>query len=49
MKLNDFWTERFQPSCAGLRECTQAGYESAWQCHIEPSLGEMDMDAITVE
>lgn len=49
MLLEEYWTERFRPSCDGLRECTLAGYESAWRIHIQPALGGSELDELTVE
>ncbi|MEE8737290.1 MAG: site-specific integrase, partial [Bifidobacterium sp.] len=35
-----YWADR-----AGLRECTLAGYRSAWDTHIEPAWGKLDLDS----
>lgn len=46
--LEEFWTNRFHPSCAGLRECTRMGYESAWRIHIQPKLGGCELGELDV-
>lgn len=43
MLLNEYWDTRYWPSCAGLRECTQTGYESSWRRHIQPTFGTTDL------
>lgn len=49
MKLREFHDVHWQNAVERLRECTRAGYESAWNRHIEPSLAEIDMDDLSVE
>lgn len=43
-----FVDEVWWPSCAGLRECTRVGYESALRCHVLPRWGGVDLDSVTV-
>ncbi|MDY4677578.1 MAG: tyrosine-type recombinase/integrase [Bifidobacterium tsurumiense] len=49
LKLREFHDVHWQNAVERLRECTRAGYESAWNRHIEPSLAEIDMDDLSVE
>lgn len=47
MLLNEYWDESYWPSCGRLRECTRVGYASAWNRHIRPELGDMDLADLT--
>lgn len=42
MRFDEYWP-RYVTSCERLRECTRAGYESAWRLHCQP-LYDADMD-----
>lgn len=46
MLLNTFHDDHWLPASETLRECTKAGYESAWNKHIKPAFGATDMDAL---
>lgn len=48
MLLEQFVDAKWRPSCAGLRECTMAGYESALRLHILPAFGMTEMADIDV-
>lgn len=47
MLLDEFWDGAYWPACARLRECTRVGYASAWERHIRPALGCMELDELT--
>lgn len=47
--LSEFHDAHWLPGVAHLRECTLAGYESAWRCHIMPRFGHLPLESITVE
>ena len=44
-----FVDEVWRPACAGLRECTRVGYESALRCHVLPRWSGVDLDSVTVD
>lgn len=46
MLLDDYWTTMYEPAIQSLRECTRLGYESAWEHHIKPGLGHLDIDQL---
>ncbi|MEE8757646.1 MAG: site-specific integrase [Bifidobacterium sp.] len=45
MLLGEFVEQIYWADRAGLRECTLAGYRSAWDTHIEPAWGKLDLDS----
>lgn len=47
MLLNEYWDESYWPSCGRLRECTRVGYASAWNRHIRPELGDVELADLT--
>lgn len=47
MRLEEFWSGSYWVGCARLRECTRVGYRSAWECHIRPVLGDIELEALT--
>lgn len=49
MLVDEYWTVKYWPSCAGLRECTRVGYESAYRLHIRPVFGGLGLEDVTVE
>lgn len=47
MTLEEFFYNHYWPlKTSTLRECTLAGYESAWRVHIEPNFGTWELDTI---
>lgn len=48
MKLSEFYPEYMQ-SCAGLRESTCVGYESAYRVHLQAEFGDVELLDITVQ
>ncbi len=48
MKLSEFYPEYMQ-SCAGLRESTRVGYESAYRVHLKDTFGDIELLDITVQ
>ena len=49
MLLDTYWTEQYYPHTARLRACTRVGYESAYRCHISPTLGNTHIDQISAQ
>lgn len=52
MLLAEYWEQSYWPACQRLRECTRVGYASAWNSHIKPVFGDVelvDIDAQSVQ
>lgn len=49
VRFDEYWADHYQPSVKGLRECTRAGYESAWRIHIQPAWADRELADATVE
>lgn len=47
MTLDEFVREVWEPGSGRLRECTRAGYASAYRLHIAPALGGMGLGEVT--
>lgn len=47
MLLNEYWDKSYWPACGRLRECTCVGYASAWNRHIRPELGDVELADLT--
>lgn len=48
MLAKDFYNDIYWPRCQEiLREVTQVSYEGCWKKHIEPAIGDMDLNEIT--
>lgn len=47
MELQEFFETQYWPyQLSRLRECTLSGYASAWELHINPIFGSMEMNTI---